>query len=113
MLRKFLSFLFFLGVIILFIIGIFIKGITAALIYSSPLIVLSVYYFKKYVIPIKNVMLDYLLAFLFIVSSIVYFITLWEDRQLLPFFYEHPYLTMLILLLFGLVLTLIKIRTKI
>lgn len=106
MLRKILSFLLFLGVIIYFITGMYMKGITAALRYTGPLLVLSVYYFKKNVIAIENVTLDYVLAFLFIVSGIVYFITLWDDRLLPPFFYEHPYLVMLILLLFGLVFTL-------
>lgn len=79
---KIFYFLFFLATILFFIIGIFKVGVVNAAIYSSPLLLLSVYYLKKYLISEKNVtihiILKYVLILLFVLS-IISAIIFWRD----------------------------------
>jgi hypothetical protein len=74
-------FSFFLTTILLFIIGIFEVGIVNAAMYSSPLLLLSVYYLKKYLVSENNatihIILKYVLIFL-LVLSIISVIIFWR-----------------------------------
>jgi len=79
---KIFYFLFFSATILFFIIGIFKVGIVNAAIYSSPLLLSSVYYLKKYLISEKNatihIILKYLLILLFVLS-IISIIIFWRS----------------------------------